>query len=58
MGQFNNYNDIDLGVINDNSESLIESENISSAGSDIDNHNLNEDDDLHDITKKFRSLSI
>ena len=56
--KLNNYNDIDLDVINENCESLIESETISSSSSDIDSHNLNEDNDLHDITKKIRALSI
>ena len=56
--KLNNYNDIDLGVINENFDSLVESGTISSSGRDIDSHNLNEDDDLHDITKKIRSLSI
>ena len=56
--KLNNCNDLDLDVIDENSESLIESETISSSSNDIDSHDLHEDDDLHDITKKFRSLRI
>ena len=56
--KLNNYNDLDLDINDENSESLIESEYISSSNNDIDSQNLNEDDDLHNITKKFRTLSI
>ena len=52
--KLNNYNDLDFDINDENSESLIESEYISSSNNDIDSQTLNEDDDLHNITKKYR----